>query len=69
MVEADDGRVAGVEVKAGSRVRGSDMTGLRLLRDRLGDRFVAGVALYTGDRSYTYDDRLHVVPVDRLWTA
>jgi hypothetical protein len=37
------------------------------LRDALGDRFVAGVAFSTGERSYTYDDRLHVLPVDRLW--
>jgi hypothetical protein len=21
-----------------------------------------------GTRSYTYDDRLHVLPIDRLWT-
>jgi len=40
---------------------------LRHLRDLLGDTFVAGVALYTGARSYTYEDRLHVMPVDKLW--
>lgn len=68
VVETDDGRVGALEVKAGSRVRGSDLSGLRLLRDKLGERFVAGVALYTGERSYTYDDRLHVLPVDRLWS-
>lgn len=68
VVETDDGRVAGLEVKAGSRVQGSDMSGLRLLRDKLGERFVAGVVLYTGERAYTYDDRLHVLPIDRLWS-
>jgi hypothetical protein len=26
------------------------------------------VVLYLGERSYSYDDRLHVMPVDRLWT-
>ena len=46
---------------------GADLHPLRRLRDRLGDRFVAGVALYLGERSYTYDDRLHVIPVDKLW--
>lgn len=68
VVETDDGRVSALEIKAGSRVRGSDLSGLRLLRDKLGERFVAGAALYTGERSYTYDDRIHVLPVDRLWT-
>jgi uncharacterized protein len=69
VVETDDGRVVAAEVKAGSRVSGKDLSSLQLLRDKLGERFVAGVALYTGARSYTYDDRILVMPVDRLWTA
>lgn len=69
VVEVDDGRVVAVEVKAGSRVPGKDLSSLQLLRDKLGERFIAGIALYTGERSYTYDDRIHVMPVDRLWTA
>lgn len=67
VVETDDGRVIAIEVKAGSRVPGPELAGLRLLRDKLGDRFVAGAALYTGERSYTADDRIHVLPVDILW--
>lgn len=62
-----DGRVLGFEVKANERITGSDFGGLRKLRDSLGDRFVAGVAFTTGARSYTFDDRLHVLPIDRLW--
>lgn len=68
VIEADDGRVAAIEVKAGSRVRGGDLEGLQKLRDRLGERFVAGVALHTGARSYSPDDRIHVLPADRLWS-
>ena len=67
VVETDDGRVIGFEVKANQTVPGADLRGLRILRDALGDRFVAGVALSTGSRSYTYEDRIHVCPVDRLW--
>jgi hypothetical protein len=26
------------------------------------------VALSTGLRSFTYEDRIHIMPVDRLWT-
>ncbi len=44
-----------------------DFRGLRLLRDRLGADFLGGVLLNLGQRSYTYDDRLHVMPLDRLW--
>ncbi|NQW73405.1 MAG: DUF4143 domain-containing protein [Actinobacteria bacterium] len=67
VIEAHDGRVLAFEVKANERVPGSDLKGLRKLREALGDNFVAGVALSTGARSYTYEDRLHVMPIDRLW--
>jgi len=39
------------------------------LRDAVGESFLAGVALHLGDRSYTHEDRLHVMPVDRIWTV
>ncbi|MET4781034.1 DUF4143 domain-containing protein [Glaciihabitans sp. UYNi722] len=67
IAERNDGTIVAIEVKAGSRVPGSDLAPLRKLRDRLGDSFVAGVALHLGERSYTFEDRLHVMPVDRLW--
>ncbi len=67
IVELDDGRVLGFEIKAGERISDADLQGLRELRDRIGPRFVAGVALSLGTRSYTYEDRLHVMPLDRLW--
>ena len=67
VIEADDGRVTAFEIKAASRVGGVDFSGLRQLRERLGPAFVAGVAFYTGARSYTFEDRLHVMPIDRLW--
>lgn len=68
VLEADDGTVLAFEVKASERASGSDFRGLTQLRDALGDRFVAGVIFTTGSRSYTYTDRLHVLPIDRLWT-
>lgn len=67
VVERDDGAVAAIEVKAGERVRDSDFRSLRKLREALGERFLGGVVLHLGRHSYTVDDRLHVLPVDRLW--
>lgn len=67
VVEFDDGRVLAFEVKANERATGPDFGGLGQLRDLLGDRFLAGIVLTTGRRSYTYADRLHVMPLDRLW--
>ena len=69
VVERDDGAVVAFEIKAAGRVPGSEFRGLRKLRDTLGDAFIAGVVLYTGERAYTHEDRLHTVPIDRLWSA
>lgn len=68
IIEHDDGRVVAFEVKASTRAPGKEFRGLAQLRDLLGKRFVAGIMLTTGERSYTYEDRLHVLPIDRLWT-
>lgn len=67
VAEFDDGQVVAFEVKAGERATAPAFVGLRQLRDALGPRFRAGVVLTTGRRSYTYADRLHVMPIDRLW--
>ncbi|GAA4923805.1 hypothetical protein LX16_5325 [Stackebrandtia albiflava] len=67
VIEARDGTTAGVEVKAAGTVKDSDFDGLRLLRDRLGDDFTAGVVLNLGRRSYRYEDRMYVVAMERLW--
>lgn len=68
VVERGDGGVVGFEIKAGDSVPDKELKGLRMLRDKLGDSFVAGFALYLGRRSYTPEDRLHVVPLDHVWT-
>lgn len=69
VLERDDGALAGVEVKAGERVSADQFRSLRKLREAFGDRFLGGVVLHLGSRAYTQDDRLHAIPVDRLWQA
>jgi len=68
VIERDDGAIVAFEVKAGGRVQGRDLHPLRKLRDVVGKPFLAGVVLYLGQRSYTFEERLHVMPVDRIWT-
>ena len=67
VAEFDDGHVLAFEVKANQRATGNDASGLQQLRDALGDRFLAGIVLTTGQRTYTHSDRIHVMPIDRLW--
>lgn len=67
IVEDDSGRVAGVEVKASSSVSTADARHLALLRDRLGERFTAGVVLHLGGRVVPLGERLWAMPVSALW--
>jgi uncharacterized protein len=67
VVERDEGSVVAFEVKAGSRVTARDLAGLRVIRDAVGDTFVAGAVMHTGSRSYVADDRIFALPIDRLW--
>lgn len=68
VVEGDDGRIVAFEVKAASRIKNDALRSMRTLRAAAGDSFVGGFLLHTGERSYTVEDRIHVVPINRLWT-
>ena len=67
VLETRDGRVAAIEIKAGTRVDAVDLRGLELLRDRLGERFVRGVVLFTGAIPQDRGDRLSALPMRELW--
>ncbi len=68
VVERDDGAIVGIEVKSGTRVLGKDLRAIEKLRDLAGTAFLAGVIIYTGERSYRLGHDMFVLPVDRLWT-
>lgn len=67
VIETPDGRVVGIEVKAGATVRTEDLAGLRNLANHLGDKFVAGIILYTGQQTLPFGEKLRAVPLDALW--
>lgn len=67
VLELDDGRVLALEVKASSTYRADQFAGLRFLKDKLGDRFVAGIVLGMSDTGYQYADRLYGLPASALW--
>jgi uncharacterized protein len=68
VIEREDGGVLAFEVKSAGQVALSDTRHLRKLRDALGERFLGGVALYTGTRAYRLEDRIRAMPIDRIWT-
>ena len=67
VLERDDGSVIAFEVKAGTRIHGEDLSGIRALRHRLGGRLASAVVLYTGPLAYTQEDGTIVLPLDALW--
>jgi uncharacterized protein len=67
VAERTNGRVVGVEAKATDAVNLKDFSGLATLRDSLGDQFVHGFVLYTGQRSLSFGDRLTALPISALW--
>lgn len=69
VLENASGAIVGVEVKATATVRSDDTRGLRKLRDRAGDRFVAGYVVSTGAQTLPFGDRLWSLPVSALWTS
>lgn len=67
VLELDDGGVVAIEVKASSTYRSDHFAGLRFLRDKLGDRFIAGIVIGMASTGYRYADRLHGLPAAALW--
>ena len=67
VAEQAAGRVVGIEVKASAAPTINDARHLIWLRERLGDRFVAGVVLHTGPRVYRLGERIQAVPICALW--
>ena len=55
------------EAKSAAVTTASDVRGLRVLRDKLGERFKAGVVVYSGEHTLPIEDRIWAVPISGLW--
>lgn len=69
VLEDNTGNIVGIEIKAAETVRSNDFRALRLLQRRLGPRFHAGLVLYCGSESLSFDDNLACLPISALWTT
>jgi predicted AAA+ superfamily ATPase len=67
VIEAPDGRIVGIEVKAAATVDGADFRHLKHLADRVPDQFQHGFVLYTGRRVLQFGDRMTAAPIAALW--
>ena len=69
LCELAEGRLIGIEVKAGAAPAAADARHLAWLRDELGERFARGVVLHTGPRLYGLGEKIDAVPICALWAA
>lgn len=69
IAELDGQRVVALEIKSSGAPANSHARHLRWLRDRLGDRFAAGVVLHTGPQSYELAERIIAAPISTLWAG
>jgi len=59
--------LVGIEVKAGTAPDRESARHLAWLRDQIGDRFIVGVILHSGERIYSLGDRILAAPISTLW--
>ena len=67
IVELDDGRIIGIEVKSSSSFKGDQFAGLRALASKAGSRFAAGIVFGTGQSSVQHAEGLWGLPISALW--
>jgi predicted AAA+ superfamily ATPase len=67
VLESADGRVVGLEVKAGQTPKREWFRWLEHMRDTLGESFIAGVVLYGGQHVLPFGERLMAIPIPALW--
>jgi predicted AAA+ superfamily ATPase len=68
VVESASGDVVAIEAKIAAATTASDVRGLRVLRDKLGERFKTGVVVYSGEHTLPIEDRIWAMPISGLWT-
>ncbi|WP_449060454.1 ATP-binding protein [Planomonospora algeriensis] len=67
ILEASDGRIIAIEIKASTSPSASSAKHLAWLRDKLGNRFVQGIVLHLGPQSLSFGDRILSLPMSALW--
>jgi len=69
VIEDQDRKTVGLEVKASATVATADFSGLRKLAEAAGKRFMLGLVLYDGDAVVPFGPNLFATPISSLWTS
>ncbi len=66
IVENDDGRILGIEVKSGSAVGKGDFAHLAWFRDNIAKSRFTGIVFYAGSHTLPFGENLYAVPLGTL---
>ena len=67
VLEDAQGRITGIEVKAGASIGHRDLDGLVELRKAAGPKWVRGIVLHAGPGVTPFSKDLHAVPMSAIW--
>lgn len=67
IIENQDRKTVGLEVKASATVGAADFNGLRKLAEAADKRFTIGLVLYDGDTVVPFGPKLFAAPISSLW--
>jgi predicted AAA+ superfamily ATPase len=68
VIELFNGRIIALEIKAARSVSRNDFSGLKVLREMVGNRFCCGIVLYTGAEVYSFGEKLFAAPISAVWS-
>lgn len=69
LIEARDGQIIAIEIKATAAPTPADARHLEWLRERTGPKFATGLLVHTGPRVFRLSERIIAVPVASLWSS
>lgn len=69
LLEARDGQVIAIEVKASAAPSRTDARHLEWLRSQIGPRFSVGLLVHTGPRVFQIAEGVLAVPAAGLWST
>ncbi|MCU7730749.1 DUF4143 domain-containing protein [Actinoplanes sp. KI2] len=69
LIEARDGQIIAIEVKATAAPSREDVRHLEWLHERLGARPAIGLLMHSGPRIFRMAERILAVPIASLWSS
>ena len=69
VIERNNGDTIGIKVKSDMVIKQEDFKGLKVLKEAVGDKFVKGIVVYTGNEVVPFAEDMWAVPVCYLWAG